>query len=164
MSSIVFNEETRSFSVVESQNEYADSNVAIGKIANHIKSNKRAYIDAATAVGGGTIGGVIARQKAKKAAASKGMQKGTAEYKKFINKSTAKGTAVGAGAGIGAAEGAQLGKKVLSRAPHIAVYDKEGNIVYKKGKVKGIRAAAKEQFVNPIDKLTLKRAKAIEDK
>lgn len=99
MSSIIFDEELRSFSVVDDQREFG----VMGSIGGHLTHNSRKYIvGGSTAVGSGA-GMIIARKKIKAKLAAQGINPGTPEYKKAMKSAMIKGGLIGGG--IGAAGG-----------------------------------------------------------
>lgn len=96
MSAIVWDEENRQFSVVDTAKKFG---------GNH----KVGLINAATTAVGAGVGTAVARAKAKKAAEAKGLQPGTPEYKAYMRKQTLKGAGIGAAAGLGAGVVGQAG-------------------------------------------------------
>jgi hypothetical protein len=99
MATIIFDEESRVFSVI-SNTEFSDKEK---KGAPAWLTSKGTLGTAIGGVAGGTASALIARKKAKKAAEARGLEPGTPEYKKFVRKKTA------IGAGIGTAGGALAG-------------------------------------------------------
>lgn len=99
MSKIIFNEETREFSVIESQEEFG--------IKDFGKNHQTALINTATTAVGSGAGAYMARRRAiinaKKAGAT------DAEAKAAGRKAAMKGAAVGAAAGLAAGVTGQAG-------------------------------------------------------
>lgn len=107
MSTIIFDEETRSFSVIE-DHMYADN-----QVKQHIGKYKAYYgMGAGAAIGAGA-GAAIARKKAIKEADRRGLT--GAARKRFINQKTGAGAGIGLGTGAivgtGAAVGHEFGKQ-----------------------------------------------------
>ena len=96
MSAIVWDEENRQFSVVDTAKKFG---------GNH----KVGLINAATTAVGAGVGTAVARAKAKKAVEAKGLKPGTPEYKAYMRKQTLKGAGIGAAAGLGAGVVGQAG-------------------------------------------------------
>ena len=143
MSAIIYDQDTRSFSVVETR-EYGMMDTVKkfgGSAKGFAGSHKVGLINAGTTVAGSAIGAAVARRKAKQAAAARGLQPGTPEYNKFVRNQTLKGAGVGAAAG--------LATGVVGQAGHAAV----SNVL---GARKDIRQAGIDAGTGP-GKMTFKQ-------
>lgn len=151
MSSIIFDEENRIFSVVEDQHEYANVGKTAGQVVNHLGRNKRSYINAASAIGVGGITAAVARKKAKQAAEAQGLVPGTPEYKKFINKAIMKAGALGAAGGALASDATQYGVRSVKYAKNLKNDDQSdlANASFFKRLKVGAGTAGKEMYVYP---------------
>lgn len=145
MSAIVWDEENRQFSVVDTAKKFG---------GNH----KVGLINAATTAVGAGVGTAVARAKAKKAAEAKGLQPGTPEYKAYMRKQTLKGAGIGAAAGLGAGVVGQAGVAGVKRGAAIKGVMKPDKMGIQKPTImdrvkygfKGAGSQMKGSYVDPV--------------
>lgn len=150
MATVIFNEETKEFSVVENQREFGvkDSlGKAAGAVGKRVSKNSRAYITGGSALAGAGLTAIIAKKRAEKAALAAGATE--AEAKKAGKKAAIKGAAIGAAGGALAGELGQYGVGTVKGAINRYKAQKKlkdigGNVT--PSKLGSLKSSARAQF------------------